>query len=308
MKQTYLSSFLRIMRKTSFSVSALKSRINFFYLLVFLPLVLIGYYKYVSGYSILGVLIPFYGFLLLFFKRERLSLFPDAGRVQRFLGLVTMLVGFSLYYVVIRFRSLTIYGAGAAFYALYILGLFLIFFNVRALRESFSVLFLLIAGVFSFYVGEWLEHFMEPSVPHFVQIMVFVLVVLGIPAAVHNTTVIVLNTSEGPVLVPFEAGCIGIYGPLAFSVIIVVTMMEESASLRTKLLWSLGGVVGAFLINIIRVSLISAVIYYFGYERWGEIHAWIGYALFLLWLGFFFVMFSEREVIRNKIEALRQKL
>ncbi len=70
---------MRIMHKISLSVSALKSRINFFYVLAFVPLVLIGYYKYVSGYSILGALIPFYGFLLLFSKRDKLSLFPDAG-------------------------------------------------------------------------------------------------------------------------------------------------------------------------------------------------------------------------------------
>jgi len=68
-------------------LSALKGKLNFFYVLAFAPLVLIGYYKYVSGHSILGVLIPFYGFLLLFFKRERLSLFPDAEGVQRLLGL-----------------------------------------------------------------------------------------------------------------------------------------------------------------------------------------------------------------------------
>ena len=299
---------VRMMRKISFFVSALKSRINFFYFLAFVPFVLVGYYKYVSGESVLGVLIPFYGFLLLFFKRDKLSLFPDAGRVQRFVGLAAMLVSFFIYYVAIRFYPSAFYGAGAAFYSTYILGLFLVFFSIPALRESFSVFFLVVAGGSSFYVGEWLEYSMEPLVPYFVQVMVFVLVVLGIPAAVHNPTVIVLNTSKEPVLVPFEAGCLGIYGFLAFSVIVVVMMMEESVSVRTKLLWSFGGVVGTFVINIIRVSLISAVIYYFGYERWGEIHSWIGYALFLLWLGFFFVIFSKREVIRNKIRALRQKL
>ena len=70
---------VRIMQKISLSVSALKSKINIFYVLAFVPLVLIGYYKYVSGYSILGVLIPFYGFLLLFFKRDELSRFPGVG-------------------------------------------------------------------------------------------------------------------------------------------------------------------------------------------------------------------------------------
>jgi len=106
----------------------------------------------------------------------------------------------------------------------------------------------------------------------------------------------------------FAAGCIGIYSFLVFSVIVVVTMLEEVASVQTKLLWSVGGVVGTFLVNIVRVSFIAVVIYYFGYENWGEIHAWIGYALFLLWLMLFFVLFSKREAIPSKIRAFWQKL
>lgn len=298
---------VRTMHKISLSLSALKSKINLFYVVAFLPLVLIGYFKYVTGYSILGVLIPFYGFLLLLLKKDRLSLFSDSGKVQRFVGLAAMLASFFLYYAVIQFYSSAFYGAGAAFYAVYVLGLFWVFFSVPALKESISVLFLIVAGGFSFYVGEWLEYFMEPLVPYFVQMMTVVLVLLGIPATVKNPTVIVLNTSKGPVNVLFEAGCIGIHSFLIFSVIIVVTMMEELASLRTKLLWSVAGVVGTFFVNIIRVSMIAAVIYYFGYENWGEIHSWIGYALFLLWLAFFFIVFSKREIIQNKIRAFRQQ-
>jgi exosortase/archaeosortase family protein len=285
-------------------LSALRGRINFFYVLAFAPLLLIGYYKYASGASILGVLIPFYGFLLLFFKKDKLSMFPHAEEVQRFLGLAAMLVSFFIYYVVLRFCSPVFYGAGAGFYAVYIVGLFLVFFSFPALKESFSAEFLVVAGASSFYVGEWLNYFMEPVVPFFVRIMVFVLMLLGIPATVSNPYTIMLNTSGGPVPVLFEAGCIGIQSFLVFSVIIVVTMIEESATMRTKLLWSFGGVVGTFVVNIIRVSLIAAVIYYFGYENWGEIHAWIGYALFLLWLAFFFIVFSKREIIRQKTRAL----
>lgn len=294
------------MGKIGLFVSGLKTKINFFYLLAFVPLGLIAYHKYVTEHSILNTLIPVYGFLLLFFKKDRLLLFNDAGRVQRFVGLITILVSFFTYYMLAG--SPDLYGAGAAFYAIYIVGLFLVFFSIPALRESLSMLFLVVAGGFSFYIGEWLEYYLEPTVPYFVQIMVFVLTALRIPATVHNPRTIMLDTPKGPVPVFFEAGCIGLWGFLVFSVIIIVTMMEESASVRTKLLWSIGGVIGTFAINVIRVSLISAVIYYFGYERWGEIHSWIGYALFFAWLGFFFVTFSRREVIRNKILALRQKL
>ena len=293
----------------SLPVSVLKSEVNLFYLLASVPLVLIAYYFYVSELSILGVLIPFYGFLLLSFKRDKLSQFVGAGRLQRCIGLAAVSASFFIYYyVVTAFHSTVLYGAGAAFYSVYVLGLFLVFFTVPALKESFSAVFLIVAGGSSFYVGEWLEFYMEPLVPFFVQIMVLVLMVLGIPATVHNPNMILLNKSKGSVPVLFEAGCLGIYSFLAFSVIVVVTMIEEFASVRTKFLWSVGGVIGTFVVNIIRVSLISVVIYYFGYERWGEIHSWIGYALFLLWLGFFFVVFSKREVIQNKIQALWQKL
>lgn len=303
MKEGWHSNIIGDHVKISLGASVLKSKINFFYLLAFVPLLLIAYHKYVSGHSILGVLIPFYGFLLLYLKRSRLPQFARVGRGQRFVGFVVILASFFVYYTMIRFGSSASYGVGATFYAIYIIGLFLMFFNASTLKEGFSAVFLIAAGASSFYVGELLESSLEPSVPYFVQIMGFVLRVLGIPATVHNPNMIMLNTSEGPVPVFFAAGCLGIQSFLAFSVIVVVTMMEESASVRTKLLWSVGGVIGTFIVNIIRVSLISVVIYYFGYERWGEIHSWIGYALFLLWLVFFFVTFSNREIIRHKTRA-----
>jgi len=144
-------------------VSALKSKINFFYFLAFVPLVPIAYYFYVSGHSILGVLIPFYGFILLSLKKDKLSQFVGAGRLQRFVGLVAMSVSFFIYYyVVTAFHSSALYGAGVAFYSVYVLGLFLVFFSVSAFKESFSAVFLIVAGGSSFYVGEWLEFFMEP--------------------------------------------------------------------------------------------------------------------------------------------------
>jgi len=286
----------------------MKTKINIFYALAFAPLPLIAYSSYTSGASILGALIPIYGFLLLFIKKDTLSSFPGADKVQRYIGLVAILVGFVTFYLVTAvFSSFAWYGAWTSLYSFYTVGLLLIFFTVPALKESFSAVFLIVAGGSSFYIGEWLEFYMESLVPFFVQIMAFVLLVLSIPATVQNPNSIMLDTPRGQVPVAFEAGCIGFESFLVFCVIVVVTMMEERASIKTKLLWSVGGLLGTFIINIIRVSLISVVIYYFGYERWGEIHSWIGYALFLLWLGFFFMLFSAREAIRNKTRAFFSK-
>jgi len=277
-----------------------------FYALAFMPLLVIAYYHhFIRGLSILGVLIPFYGFLLLLLKKDSIISFSEgSGRSSRFAGLALIFVSFLIYYVAAIFTSSSLlYAAEGIFYSLYVIGLLLVFFNISALRESLSVIFLLVVGGSIYYIGDWLEYPMEPLVPYFVQIMLPVLTLLGIPATVDNANpnLIWLTTSKGPVPVLFTAGCIGIQSFLAFSVIVVVTMMEDSANSRTKVFWSVGGVIGTFVVDIFRVSLIGVVIYYFGYENWGEVHSWIGYAMFLLWLVFFFAVFSKRDRIRSKI-------
>ncbi|UCG45863.1 MAG: exosortase/archaeosortase family protein [Candidatus Bathyarchaeota archaeon] len=296
------------MPSLSASFRALKSRLSLFYLLAFLPLVPIEYFSYIMGRSVLSVLVPFYGFVLLFLKKDRLGQFSNPGLTQQVIGGASMVAGFLAYYLALQIRFSNFYEVGAAFYAIYIIGLFLAFFALPALKLSISVLFLVVAGGCSFYMGGWLEFYMEPLVPFFVQLMVSVLWVLGIPAFIQTPTMIMLETSRGFVPVVFEAGCVGIQSFLVFAVIVVITMMEEQASIPTRFLWSVGGVVGMFLMNILRVSMIAAVIYYFGYDRWGEIHSWIGYALFLLWLAVFLTLFSRREGIHARVQAWRQKL
>jgi len=105
-----------------------------------------------------------------------------------------------------------------------------------------------------------------------------------------------------------EAGCIGIYSFLIFAIVIVVTMMEDPGSLRTKLLWSVAGIIGTFCVNIVRVSLIFVVIYYFGYKDWRKIHTNIGYILFIAWIAFFFLIFSKSQAILSKLQKFWRKL
>ncbi len=287
------------------------NRLKLFYLLSLAPLALIGYYSYVQQQNIFGVLIPLYGFLLLLIKRDRLSAFPQPGNLQRLTGLVLICASFFVYYAIAYFHPAPLL-YGAANYTLHIIGLFLAFFSMPALKEAFTVVFLIAAGASSYYVGKVLEGGLEPLVPYFVQFMVVVVRALGIPATLGNPRTIMLHTSEGALPVLFEAGCIGIYSFLTFSVIIVVTMIEDSSNIRTRLYWALAGVVGTFIINIIRVSLIAVVIYHFGYEVWPEVHSKVGYALFLAWLAFFFLLFSKKSDIlitaRNIFEKVRGRL
>jgi len=289
-------------------MSLLKNRLTLFYVLAFMPLILIQYFGYVARRDLFAVTIALYGFLLLLIKKDKLSVFSESGRLCRFMGLILMLASLFVYYAVALFYPQAQF-YGVANYTVYLVGLFLAFFQVSALKESFTTLFLIVAVIASAFVGEWMEFYLESSVPFFVQIMAFVLMVLGIPATLHNPTTFVLKTQGGQTLpLGVEAGCIGIHSFLTFAIIIVVTMMEDTSSLRTKVLWSVAGIIGTFFVNIVRVSLIFVVIYFYGYRGWGAIHTPIGYVLFLLWLAFFFLIFSKRQTILSAFQMFWRKL
>jgi exosortase/archaeosortase family protein len=285
----------------------LKDRLNRFYVLAFAPLLLIQYSGHVRYGGFFPQLIPLYAFLLLLIKKDKLSVFMEANRVYQIVGLTVMLASFFVYYAVVFFYPAQFYGG--ANYAVYLIGLFLLFFEASALKESFSILFLIVGALSSGFVGDWMEFYLEPAVPYFVQIMGFVLGILGIPAELGNPTTFAIRMPSGKVIyLGVAAGCIGIYSFLTFAIIIVITMIEDPSSLRTKLLWSVAGIIGTFFVNIIRVSLIFVVIYYFGFEDWGKIHTPIGYVLFIVWLAIFFLIFSKRKTIISKLQSLFRKL
>lgn len=296
------------MSKLSLTTSLLKNRLDLFYVLAFVPLLLIQYFGYVRRHDFFAAIIPLYGFLLLLIKKDKLSVFTEANRSSRIMGLILMSASFFVYYAVAFFYPFAQF-YGVANYTVYIVGLFLLFFPVSALKESFTTLFLIVGAVGSGFVGKWMEFSMEPLIPYFVQIMGVVLWILGIPATISNPNTFSLQMPDGDVLhLGIEAGCMGIYSFLTFAIVIVVVLIEDSSNLRTKSLWSVAGVIGTFFVNIVRVSLIFVVIYYFGYKDWGKIHTNIGYILFIAWLAFFFLMFSKRQVILSKLQIFLRKL
>jgi len=286
----------------------LKNRLDLFYILALAPLVPIQYFGYVARQDFFAALIPLYGFLLLLFKKDKLSAFAEPDRVYQILGLTLMLASFFVYYAVVPFfPSAQFYGV--ANYTILVIGLFLYFFEISALKESFTTLFLIAAAISSPLVGKWMQSYLEPAVPYFVQVMGVILTILCIPATIANPRTFSLQMTDGKIMhLGIEAGCIGIDSFLTFAVIITVVMMEDPSNLRTKLLWSVAGIIGTFIVNIIRVSLIFAVIYYFGYENWGIVHSRIGYVLFIIWLAFFFLIFSKRQAILGKLQTFWRRL
>ncbi|KPV61977.1 MAG: hypothetical protein AOA66_1483 [Candidatus Bathyarchaeota archaeon BA2] len=111
---------------TAFS-SFLRNRLNSFYVLAFLPLLLVTY-SYMGW--LFPVVIPIYGFILLLIKKRDLSFRCEANSFQRALGVFVVVSSFFLYYALVPFfKSPAFYGG--VNYALYIFGLFLIFLRFQ---------------------------------------------------------------------------------------------------------------------------------------------------------------------------------
>ncbi len=214
-----------IMLKRSSVTSLLKNSLDLFYILAFIPIFPIGYFGYVARRDLFAALIPLYGFLILLIKKDKISGFSNSDKIIQFVGLILVLASLFLYYPIALFYPQAQF-YGVTNYTVYLVGLFLAFFEVSALKQSFTTLFLIVAATASFTVGKWMEFLLYPFIPYFVQIMAFVLMVLRIPADLVSPTAFVLHTQSGRTLyLNVAPGCIGIYSFLTFAVIIVATMI-----------------------------------------------------------------------------------
>ena len=168
-------------------------------------------------------------------------------------------------------------------------------------------MFLIVAATSSGFISDWLEPHFTPYIPNFVSLIAGILKTLGVKVTTHGQF-ITLHTVKGPLPMFFVWGCVGVSSMLIFSIILVVTLFEESATLQTKLAWAFIGIIGTFILNIVRVTIIFLADYFYGYEVGAKVHYAIGYVLFIAWLAIFFYTFSKRQVISEKFQLIRQKL
>jgi len=276
-----------------------------FYLLALVPLPLIFYFYVQSPF---GLMIPLYGFSLLVLKKHKLFPQPRPGVIQKLFGLIVILASFFTYYIVSPFFPKAVfYGFGN--YFVYTIGLFLIFFQIRALKEAFSPLFLTVAFVASSFVSDFADSLFLPFIPQFTSFIASILSTLGIAATYSPSSpnTIVLNTMKGSLPLAIAWACVGFTGMYIFSIIIVLIMSEDPSSPKTKVIWSIIGVLGVFFIGIIRLITIFVGFYFYGYEYGQIVHSFIGYILFITWTMIFLYSFSKRNVISKKIGIIYSK-
>ncbi len=288
--------------------SFFRDRLNLFYILAFAPLLLITYFRLEWPFYIV---IPMFGFIILLLKKRKLSLVQDAVNIQRILGLLLVVGSFFVYYVLAPLVPSAAY-YGSANYALYLVGLFSVFFELSALKEAFASLFLIVATTSSSFISTWLKPLLAPFANDFAHIVMHLLRILGVDASVRsvgNIAVIAFPSLLGrTVSAAFVYECMGISSALVFSIILVVILFEDPSSWKVRLTFSIAGLLGTFALNILRVTIILLTDYYYGAEVGGTIHYVIGYALFSAWLGCFFSIYAQQQTLRAKIKSFWERI
>jgi len=279
--------------------SWMKSRLNAFYILALVPLLLISYFNF----HYLSPLM--FGFLLLLIKKDNLSGHREANHVQRVVGTIILLGCFIVYYsLVYRFSFIPLY-EGAATYIAYVFGLFLTFFDLSTLKEAVTPIFIIAAAISIAYINVLLKLYLSQYViPLFTSLLGTISNGLGVKVAVQYPDLITLYSLRGAIPLQIIWGCVGAYGALLFSILLVVVLSEEPASLKTKILWSVIGIIGVLLLNLLRVVIILAIAYYYDFNVAElAIHPYLGYALFLTWLVLFLSLFSKRQSISKRLRS-----
>lgn len=281
-----------------------ENRLHVFYILAFIPLPLIAYHdiRYLSPLM--------FGFLLLLLKSHNLSAYREANNVQRYMGKILVLGSFIIYLALVYFLQFPLfYGGAAVAYIAYILGLFLAFFDLSALREAFTSTFIIAAATSIAYVSFWLELYLSPYIiPLFTSLLGTISNGLGVKVTVQYPDLITLYALRGTIPLQIIWGCVGAYGALVFSILVVIVLSEEPVSLKTKILWAVIGIIGVLVLNVLRVVIILVIAYYYDFNVAElAIHPYLGYALFLTWLMLFLTLFSKRESIFKKLNFLSPK-
>lgn len=282
-----------------------KHRIASFYILAFAPILLIFFIEPFNA------VISFYGFLIFFLKSQKLTEIKEASFAQKILGLVVIVCSFLASFLVTAvFPSAAFYGG--ANYALYLLGIFAVFFSFSAIREALAPLFLVAATTSSSLVSESLKPFLSPFSNDFAHIILSVLNALGVRAHIYyagTTPVIAFPSLSGRLIAAaFVYECIGVYSALVFSIILVVILLEDSSSVKMKTAFAIAGIMGTFALNIVRVTIILLTDYFYGLEVGGNVHYIIGYILFSIWLAVFFLTYSKRQTVKAKLTGLWHKI
>lgn len=129
----------------------------------------------------------------------------------------------------------------------------------------------------------------------------------------HVLTIITYNGALGQSQIGIDARCSGIHSLTIFIAIFFLMIFEA----RKRLKWDykiilivLIGIVGTYLVNLLRVIIIFIINYYKGWDVAGPIHNYLGYVFLMIWVPIFWLLilpWGEKEKKKKSIETTEEE-
>lgn len=117
--------------------------------------------------------------------------------------------------------------------------------------------------------------------------------------AYPNYGMLYVGRPTGSIILYVDYECSGIIELLAFTSMLCFFQVYN---IYEKIIVNILGVLWIFLANILRITIIAAIIYYFGNEYYYIAHTIIGRIVFyMLSITLYFCVFTKSQIIRQKV-------
>lgn len=144
----------------------------------------------------------------------------------------------------------------------------------------------------------WYEFIAQTIVPYELSIVGMILHLLHIPIQVGNTFIEFTGPDKSHEAIYLIWNCVG-WQSAVLLIITLITGLSGRHSLRSKLEVGLLGILGTYLVNLLRLVLVILVYYYTGRLVGTIFHDYISNLLTLFWL-FWFWKYAYETVLEVK--------
>ncbi len=146
----------------------------------------------------------------------------------------------------------------------------------------------------------WYGFISETIVPYELRIVGIVLTLIHLPVKVGNNFIEFTRPDKTHEAIYLIWNCVG-WQSAVFLIITLITGLSRKYSLRSRLETVLLGILGTYLINILRLVLVIIVYYFFGRLIGSIFHEYIVTLFTLIWILFFWWL-AYSFVLEEKVK------
>ncbi len=126
-----------------------------------------------------------------------------------------------------------------------------------------------------------------------------ILFLLGLNPDV-NGQMIAFDTRSGPLIVDVGAACSGVQAMALFGGVLALYLIAERPGGRRLAFWSIIGILGVYAANLVRLTTLMIVGYFWGGPALEQVHAQAGWMFFVAWALIFVALARSRPGQRRR--------